>query len=113
MLQLHHHDRPSLLAGKLHAILQRPFTKGRDLYDLFWYLSDPNWPPPNLVLLNNALAQTGWHGPQLLEDNWRPIVGQSVEAMDWRKAVVEVRPFLIDPGGAALLTKGNMAKLLA
>ena len=43
-LRLHHHDRASLLAGKLHAILQRPYTKGRDLYDLIWYLSDPTWP---------------------------------------------------------------------
>jgi hypothetical protein len=60
ILQLQHHDRASLLAGKLHAILQRPYTKGRDIYDLLWYLSDPEWPPPNLVLLNNALQQTGW-----------------------------------------------------
>ena len=29
-----HHDRPSFVAGKLHAILQRGFTKGRDFYDL-------------------------------------------------------------------------------
>lgn len=41
-LQLHHHNRPSLFAGKIHAILQRSFTKGRDLYDLLWYLSDPD-----------------------------------------------------------------------
>jgi predicted nucleotidyltransferase component of viral defense system len=43
-LRLQHHDKASLLAGKLHAILQWPYTKGRDLYDLFWYLSDPDWP---------------------------------------------------------------------
>ena len=55
-LRLHHHDRSSLLAGKLHAVLQRSWTKGRDLFDLLWYLSDPEWPQPNLVLLNNALA---------------------------------------------------------
>ena len=40
-LRLFHHDRASLLAGKLHAVLQRPYTKGRDLHDLVWYLSDP------------------------------------------------------------------------
>jgi hypothetical protein len=34
LLQLHHHDRASLLAGKLHAVLQRPYTKGRDFFDL-------------------------------------------------------------------------------
>ena len=31
VLQLQHHDRASLLAGKLHAILQRAYTKGRDI----------------------------------------------------------------------------------
>ena len=36
-LHLQHHDRASLLAGKLHAVLQRPYAKGRDFYDLFWY----------------------------------------------------------------------------
>ncbi|MGB2897370.1 MAG: nucleotidyl transferase AbiEii/AbiGii toxin family protein, partial [Anaerolineales bacterium] len=70
-LQLYHHNRPSLLAGKIHAILQRSFTKGRDLYDLLWYLSDPDWPDPNLTLLNNALSQTGWQGPIITKTNWR------------------------------------------
>lgn len=30
-LQLQHHNQASLLAGKLHAILQRPYVKGRDI----------------------------------------------------------------------------------
>ena len=59
-LRLQHHDRASLLAGKLHALFQRRYVKGRDLYDLMWYLSDPDWPAPNLALLQNALQQTGW-----------------------------------------------------
>ncbi len=62
MFQIQHHDKASLLSGKLHAFLQRSYTKGRDIYDLLWYLSDPAWPQPNLILLNNALAQTGWPG---------------------------------------------------
>ena len=39
-VRLRHHDRASLLAGKLAAILCRPYTKGRDVYDLGWYLAD-------------------------------------------------------------------------
>ncbi len=70
-LQLQHHDRASLLAGKAHAVLQRAYTKGRDIYDLFWYLSDPDWPAPNLVMLNHALAQSEWEGPELSSGNWR------------------------------------------
>ncbi len=60
ILQIHHHDKDSLLSGKLHAILQRSYTNGRDIYDLLWYLSDPTWHEPNLILLNNALARTNW-----------------------------------------------------
>jgi hypothetical protein len=73
-----HHDRPSLLAGKLHAILQRPWTKGRDLLDLLWYLSDPEWPKPNLALLNAALLQTGWDREAITSDNWRLVVRERV-----------------------------------
>ena len=69
-LRLQHHDRASLLAGKLHALLQRPFPKGRDIYDLFWYLSDPNWPAPNLNMLNAALVQSKWAGTVMDADNW-------------------------------------------
>ena len=36
---LHHHDLPSLMAGKIAAVLTRKYTKGRDWYDLAWYLS--------------------------------------------------------------------------
>jgi hypothetical protein len=101
ILHLQHHDRASLLAGKLHAILQRPYIKGRDVYDLLWYLSDREWPAPNLTLLNNALQQTGWEAEPLAEDSWRRIVASRLEAVDWEQVVADVRPFLepgADPG---------------
>lgn len=111
-LQIQHHDRASLLAGKLHAILQRPYTKGRDVYDLLWYLSDPQWPSPNLALLNNALQQTGWPGPELIEETWRAAVRQRLHAIDWPQVAADVRPFLepsVDPG---LLTLENLLRVL-
>lgn len=112
ILQLHHHDRASLLAGKLHAILQRPYLKGRDLYDLLWYLSDPAWPPPNLTLLNNALRQTGWPGPPLTETTWREAIRARLAEVNWRQAAADVRPFL-ETGAATLLTPDNLDRLLA
>lgn len=111
-LQLQHHDRASLLAGKLHAILQRPYVKGRDLYDLFWYLGDPGWPLPNLELLNNALRQTEWPGPALTEDNWRSVVQGRLRTIDWDRVVEDVRPFLEPAADAALLTRENLQRLL-
>ena len=82
LLNLFHHDRASLLAGKLHALLARPHVKGRDLYDLFWYLGDRSWPPPNLEMLANALGQTGWNGPLPDAANWRSLIASRCSDLD-------------------------------
>jgi hypothetical protein len=112
MLQFQHHDRPSLLAGKLHALLQRPYVKGRDVYDLLWFLSDPGWPPPNLVMLNNALQQTGWAGAPLREETWRPAVGARLQRAAWDQVVADVRPFLEPGANLDLLTLENVMRVL-
>jgi len=112
VLQLQHHDKASLLAGKLHAILQRPFVKGRDVYDLLWYLSDPDWPQPNLTLLNNALTQTHWGGGPLTPDTWREPVRARLESIKWSGIVEDVRPF-VEPGfDLHLLTLTNLKRVL-
>jgi hypothetical protein len=111
-LRMQHHDRASQFAGKLHALFQRRYVKGRDLYDLMWYLSDPDWPEPNLTLLQNALMQTGWEGPTPDERNWRDILCQRLEAIDWKKSASDVRPFLERPHEVALITQENFEKLL-
>jgi len=112
MLHLQHHDQASLLAGKLHAILQRTYTKGRDIYDLFWYLSDPDWPKPNIVLLNNALQQTGWSGDSLTDQNWQQIIGEKIEELDWNRLILDVRPFLENQAEVDLLSRTNLRRLL-
>ena len=112
LLNLHHHDRGSLFAGKLHAVLQRPYVKGRDLYDLVWYLADPRWPEPNLEFLSNALAQSGWPGPQPTAENWRDLVAARVQAIEWEAAVSDVRPFLEDPAEVELLAPQHVLSLL-
>lgn len=111
-LRLQHYDPASLLAGKLHALLQRPYPKGRDIYDLIWYLSDRAWPLPNLVLLNNALAQTGWSRPPLTEADWRGAVRERLEGMEWPRIVSDVRPFLESPADMDLLTPESLDLLL-
>ncbi len=112
LLNLQHHDRASLLSGKLHAILQRPYLKGRDLYDLIWYLSDKDWPDPNLVLLNNALRQTEWAGPTITVENWREVIRSKVASISFEQALDDVRPFLGASEDIGLLTKGNLMGLL-
>ncbi|MCX7723166.1 MAG: nucleotidyl transferase AbiEii/AbiGii toxin family protein [Verrucomicrobiae bacterium] len=112
ILHLHHHDRASLLAGKLHAVLARRYLKGRDVFDLIWYLSDRTWPAPNLEFLNNALAQTGWRGPAITNENWRSVVAKALAAAEWGKVVSDARPFLEHEKDAELLEKGNLLRLL-
>lgn len=107
-----HYDKPSLLAGKLHAVLTRKYTKGRDLYDLVWYLSDITWPAPNYELLNAALQQTGWRGKRVTENNWRDLLKVRLSQLDWERAAADVRPFLERDQDAALVTEETCLKLL-
>lgn len=111
-LHLQHHDRASLLAGKIHAILNRPYVKGRDLYDLMWYLSDPDWPKPNLSLLQNALLQTGWREEMPDQHNWRAILCNRLRNIDFDKCLTDVKPFLERDAETDLLTQENFSKLL-
>lgn len=113
LLHLQHHDRASLLAGKLHAVLCRPYAKGRDLYDLLWYRSDPAWPEPNLVLLNNALVQSGWKGEALTIDTWRGAICARIDEIPWDRAVADVTAFLDTTVEASLLTRENVRGLFA
>ena len=112
MLHTQHHDRASLLAGKLHAVLQRPYLKGRDVYDMLWYLSDPAWPAPNFTMLNNALQQTGWTGGCITEHNWREAVRHRIRAVEWDQVVADARPFLEPAANLDILTIENIFRLL-
>ena len=112
VLRLQHHNQASLLAGKLHAVLQRDYVKGRDLYDLFWYLSNRRWPEPNLVLLNNALKQSGWKEEGLSKNTWRKVIQQKIETMSWERVVDDVVPFLEKEAELDLLTRENLLGLM-
>jgi predicted nucleotidyltransferase component of viral defense system len=50
------HTLESCFAGKIHALLCRSFVKGRDWYDLLWYISKNT--KPNLTLLESSLKQS-------------------------------------------------------
>jgi predicted nucleotidyltransferase component of viral defense system len=108
---LKYYDLPSLMAGKLHAVLTRKYTKGRDWYDLAWYLSHRPSVAPNLVLLGNALGQT--QGPELHDPaNWAALVRDRLAGLDVDAVARDVRPFLEQPQDTALLTRDNLMGLL-
>lgn len=92
---VHHHDRPSFLAGKLHALFQREYTKGRDLFDLNFYLTRWEDVQPNFPYLNNALDQTGYEGDELTEKNWRRKTAAQIKELDWEEVKDDLKPFVL------------------
>jgi hypothetical protein len=91
-LALRHHDLASLFAGKLHALLARPYAKGRDWFDLAWYLTEKRGLEPNVELLRNALAQTGH--PERWAERWREELARRLGELDWPSVERDVKPFL-------------------
>lgn len=106
------HNLPSLFAGKLAALFSRKYTKGRDFFDLGWYLSRWKDLVPNLVLLRHALEQTRPGGPMPDEKNWRDFLYRAVEAADWKKVKADVENFLENPSDLKILTQKNLLHLI-
>ena len=106
------YDLPSLFAGKVHAVLSRKYVKGRDYYDIVWYLSRYKELQPNFALLASALAQTGWEGKPVTEKNWRFILSGQVKETDWDIVTRDVTSFLEHPGEMKALTKENVLSVI-
>jgi predicted nucleotidyltransferase component of viral defense system len=88
-------DRPSLLAGKLHALLCREYVKGRDWYDFLWYTSQGFG--INYAFLSSALRQQGpWRNTDIQVD-WRwclEHLENKISSVDWAAAREDVRRFV-------------------
>ncbi len=88
-------DRPSLFAGKSHALLCREYTKGRDWYDFIWYIgrrTKMNW-----ELLSGAINQQGpWQGLNLKADRtwYMGEMSKRIEKIDWKAVKEEMARFL-------------------
>lgn len=128
---IQHYDLPSLLAGKAAAVLTREYFKGRDYFDLFWFLS--KWPElqPNLLMFKNALAQKpkrdgiqpgapgagrrrGVIDERLIGEkrNWRTMLGWAVREANWKAIETDVRAFIEDPSNLLAFTQENLLRLL-
>lgn len=105
------YDLPSLMAGKMHALITRQHSKGRDWYDFIWYRAHRPQPKPNLVLLQNALDQT--EGVGVFDSGkWEDYVRDKINKLDINKVRGDVQPFLERQEDAALITKENLESLL-
>ena len=90
-----HQDLSSNFALKMHALLCRPYLKGRDWYDFNWYIAQGV--SPKIELLKNALVQYGpWQGRDVNVDRaWLVnALRDKMTSIDWRDAAEDVVRFL-------------------
>jgi predicted nucleotidyltransferase component of viral defense system len=105
------YDLPSLFAGKLHALCCRKYTKGRDWYDLVWYLTQMPPAEPNLDMLTNAVAQTegaeAWKG-----DEWRARLQEKIRELDLAAVKADILPFISRREELDIFSKESLLSLI-
>lgn len=93
------YDKPSLFAGKLHALLCRNWksrVKGRDFYDYVWYVSQKT--SVNLPHLQKRMEQTGhWDsGKELTMPQLKKMLEGRFHSVDFEAVKKDVLPFIAD-----------------
>lgn len=111
IFSVRHFDLPSMLATKIHACFFRKYTKGRDFYDLVWYLGKKVF--PNLELLNNAVHQTEGKNPGLTEANLKDFILSGLANIDFNAAVNDLRRFIVDETELRVINKKSLSALIS
>ena len=87
----------SLFAGKMHAVLCRPWRsriKGRDWYDFYWYVK--NRTPLNLNHLSRRMQQSGHLEKDLMldSDSFHKLLAEKISSVDFNSAKEDVVYFI-------------------
>ncbi len=94
--EVRHQDLASNFALKIHALLCRPYFKGRDWYDFSWYVAKSI--TPNLKHLNAALEQSGpWAntGKIAIDIDWlKQNLEEKIKSINWQDAKKDVQRFI-------------------
>lgn len=95
------YDKPSLFAGKIHAVVCRAWknrVKGRDLYDYVFYLSAGT--TVNLAHITARLEQSGYipQGKKITIDDVKEMLCKRFANIDYAQAKQDVLPFIKNPG---------------
>ena len=103
---------PSLFAGKMHALLcrtRRTNIKGRDWYDLIWFVK--NNIPCDLYYLKNKMAQTGHIdvSEALTKEKLIEFLSGKIKEIDFDLAKSDVEPFLKNLGQREELSLWSVA----
>lgn len=100
--------QPDLFAGKVHAILCRPWqkrVKGRDWYDLVWYISRGT--SINLNHLRERLVQSkAWQkNESFTPDDLAALLEEKINNTDFNNGKKDIAPFIHDQDAIELWSK--------
>lgn len=89
-----------LFAGKMHALLCRPYkvrVKGRDWYDFIWYVNKGF--PLNLPHLEIRMRQSGHYASDmsLTKEIFLPLLQDKILSLNIEAAKEDIRRFISDP----------------
>ncbi|VDH02640.1 nucleotidyl transferase AbiEii/AbiGii toxin family protein [Bergeyella zoohelcum] len=96
-----------LFAGKMHALLFRKWknnVKGRDWYDLEWYIQKGVSLNLNHFLLR-AKDSGDWQGDTITEAEFRELIHHRIEEVDMEKAKTDVIRFIAKPNQLDIWSK--------
>lgn len=110
------YTEPSLFAGKMHALLCRTWgrrVKGRDWYDLVWYISRAV--PLNLNHLESRMRQTGhWtDGKRLAEADFRRRLRERIQTLDVELAKKDAELFVRNPDSVSVWSRDFFEQITA
>ncbi|TGN20804.1 nucleotidyl transferase AbiEii/AbiGii toxin family protein [Leptospira idonii] len=93
-------SKPSLFAGKIHAVLCRDWktrVKGRDFYDYVWYLTQRT--PVHLEHLKARMIQSGHLGAKekLTLESLKGLLRERFRSVSFEQAKKDVLPFIKNP----------------
>lgn len=93
-------DLSSLFAGKLHALLFRKWknrVKGRDWYDMEWYIRKGIALNKKHFLLR-AIETKDWKEDQITEEQILDLLKQKIESVSFKAVKEDIRKFIKDDG---------------
>jgi hypothetical protein len=97
------------MAGKLSALFCRGFDKGRDYYDLVWYLTSQI--QPNITLLNNSVRQFKTK-TKFSKTNWQELLPKELKTKNYKQIREDLRRFVIDESELDLIKLATFERLL-
>ncbi len=110
LFMINHYDLPSLFATKLHAFLFRGYDKGRDYYDVFFFLRKKII--PSLPLFQAAVRQTQADLVFPTLESVIEAVRNKLQGMDEKQILRDVAPFLLNPEEERFLKREFLLKSL-